>query len=204
MRRMYSEKQIAEIVKQNPEAVVKALEGQDISVEGITSKGIANTGNIATTGDIASSGNITGKSIIQNMTGFSMASQSVSGLTKQDIYAGIVQNGNKLTIVYAFTLTRTETLSGTKNLINITIPSEVGEKLFVVHGSLMLDAKSVYCFDKSTSSNSKSIQFITQKQSNTLINLAVYANDVNLLNTNDEYYIRIEQTFLLSENLVSE
>ena len=58
MRRMFSEKQIAEIVKNNPQAVVKALEGQDISVEGITSKGIANTGGLANIGDVAISGDL--------------------------------------------------------------------------------------------------------------------------------------------------
>lgn len=38
MRRMYSENQIAEIVKKNPEAVIKALEGQDISVNAVIQK----------------------------------------------------------------------------------------------------------------------------------------------------------------------
>lgn len=58
MRRMYSEKQILELVKNNPEAVVRALLGQDISVEGITSKGIANTGGLANIGDVAINGNL--------------------------------------------------------------------------------------------------------------------------------------------------
>lgn len=61
MRRMYSEKQILELVKKNPEAVVKALLGQDINVNGITSKGIANTGNVGITGDLAVSGSINGE-----------------------------------------------------------------------------------------------------------------------------------------------
>lgn len=60
---MYSENQIAELIKKNPQAVVKALEEQDISVEGITSKGIANTGSIENTGDIEATGDISGSSL---------------------------------------------------------------------------------------------------------------------------------------------
>lgn len=61
MRRMFSEKQIKGIVKESPSEVVEALKGQDISVEGITSKGIANTGNVGITGDLAVSGSINGE-----------------------------------------------------------------------------------------------------------------------------------------------
>ena len=58
MRRMFSEKQIKGIVQESSSEVVEALKGQDISVEGITSKGIANTGGLANIGNVAISGEL--------------------------------------------------------------------------------------------------------------------------------------------------
>ena len=61
MRRMFSENQIKEMIKEEavqPEEVVGLLVGKDINVDGITSKGIANTGAIANIGNVAISGDL--------------------------------------------------------------------------------------------------------------------------------------------------
>ena len=59
MRRMISQELQAYIEKLVKEGIAKQLEGKDINVEGITSKGIANTGAFANIGDVVVSGDIT-------------------------------------------------------------------------------------------------------------------------------------------------
>ena len=58
MRRMYSESELREFIRNHGADVVQSLVGKDISVEGITSKGIANTGAIANIGDVAITGDL--------------------------------------------------------------------------------------------------------------------------------------------------
>ena len=56
---MYSENQIKKIIEESAPAIIEALKGQDISINGLTSKGIANTGALGNIGDVAISGNLT-------------------------------------------------------------------------------------------------------------------------------------------------
>ena len=59
MRRMYTEKQVRELADEEVASkVVESLAGKDISIEGLTSKGIANTGGLANIGNVAISGEL--------------------------------------------------------------------------------------------------------------------------------------------------
>lgn len=204
MRRMYSENQIAEIVKKYPQAVVKALEGQDISVEGITSKGIANTGNIANTGDIGASGKITGGEIVENMTGYSATEGAPSNMTLDITYAGAVKNGNKLTLTLFCSITPSSIDSEYKSLISFFVPEAVSQKCIpYTLGSFtnVLDAKKVSGYYGL--SDTSDINIVLRKSSGNPNEFVVQVRD-STLTANRTYLIRYEATFLLSDSLISE
>ena len=129
MRRMYSKNELKSLVKAViDEYGVESLVGKDISVNGITSKGIANTGNIANIGDIATTGKISGGEIVELMSGYSF---SVSSQTEElsIIYASAVKNGNKLTLVVFGSYTRrTEDPQINPFLGEFVVPSEIAAK----------------------------------------------------------------------------
>ena len=58
MKRMYSNEELVQFLKENSETIVEALKNKDLSIAGLTSKGIANTGGFANIGDVAISGNL--------------------------------------------------------------------------------------------------------------------------------------------------
>lgn len=58
MKRMYSKNELLLLIASAWPQIVGALKGHDIDVNGITSKGIANTGGFANIGDVAISGNL--------------------------------------------------------------------------------------------------------------------------------------------------
>lgn len=134
-----------------------------------------------------------------------MNDRSTEGLTKTPVYGGIVKNGNKLTIVYACNITRTaDTSGGIAYLAEAIIPSSIGEKLNVVIGTYTLVRERTLFASKSNESNDKFFSCTIQKNSNTLLYIAVPTSNLNTLVVNEEYYVRIEATFLLSQNLLSE
>lgn len=207
MRRMYSEKQIAELVKNNPQAVVKALEGQDINVEGITSKGIANTGNIANTGDIATIGKITGGEIVENMSGYSYTTPVIKNLTYDPLYVGAVKNGNKLTIVIFGKVNRSGTVENNFFALGtFGIPQEIYDKL--VATPLGNQQRAIYSgtvnFFSGPSSPSSKAFIIDKNPAEQDPAIEGYVYGVNTLTQDTDYQFRIELTFLLGENLVPE
>lgn len=148
-------------------------------------------------------GAITAPSIIENMSGYSMASGTITNATKTDVYGGIVKNGNKLTLVYAGKITRTGTVPSANVVITyIYIPAEIGAKLFVAIGSLTL-AKNIYLAASTvTQANDKQIYASIFKNSNTQLTVIIPFDELNKLELNEEYYIRVESTFLLSDSLL--
>lgn len=153
MRRMYSEKQILELVKKNPEAVVRALLGQDINVEGITSKGIANTGGLANIGDVTISGNlivqgegkgkITAKILEQTEANkiYLLSNPSLSGRTLTEIYNKAIVINNMLYIFANFKVTNeTESdISSSSVSFDIEVDNEVGDKIYCLNGEKLSD-----------------------------------------------------------------
>ena len=204
MRRMFSKNQVKEIVKESSSEVVEALKGQDINVNGITSKGIANTGNIATTGDIGATGKITGGEIVENMSGYSFTKSTNPNFAITYNYVGAVKNGNKLTLVISGIINFSAIPSS--NLARIgafVIPSSIGSKIFPYNiGSLndVVDNKKVsFANTYSAYVDLPSVMF---KNSDTEVELRLYNMPADMVNIN--YNFRYEVTFLLSENLASE
>ena len=142
--------------------------------------------------------------IIENMSGYSASLKSTPEFTIESVFQGIVKNGNKLTLVSAFNITRTDTKGDDLNLVDFTIPSEIGAKLFPV------ELTSLQCLSMNKSlamdsyKTSIEVPNLIEKVSDT--QLSVWLVDASILNTlelNTPYYVRIEATFLLSDNLVS-
>lgn len=178
--------------------VVESLKGKDINVNGITSKGIANTGNIANIGDIATTGKITGGEIIENMSGYSFEKGANDNYIYEFIYAGVVKTGNKITFVLALNLTKQSGAGANPTLGNFTVPTGVLEKLFPTQiGTYsFLDVKLLPIFKSHTEYVSVPA-FITKGASLSF----VISNSANMVQ-DTKYYVRYEATFLLSESLV--
>lgn len=172
----------------------------DLVVDGgITSKGIANTGNITNTGDIATIGKITGGEIIENMNGYSFERvEENSELTL--IYAGVVKNGNKITFVIFGKYNRaSENPVINPSIGRFNIPEEVASKIQPWSG-IFVDSKNIPFFDNASSISTKVVGI--EKRTPTSIQFTAYGT--HTLTANTDYMFRVEATFLLSENLYSE
>ena len=169
---------------------------------GVTSKGIANTGNIANTGDIATVGKVTGGEIVENMTGYSFTKASDTTYnTFSYVYAGVVKNGNKLTMAIAFNVTKLIN-TGAGICGDFTIPTSVYLRLYPVSisGNSYLARGKVQASDQSDLSY-YDIPFSCYLAGDSKVRFTF--NNTNI-SVNGTAYIRIEVTFLLSENLASE
>lgn len=157
-------------------------------------------------GNVNIAGNFTADSIIENMSGYSMTPQSVSNLILDNVYGGVVKNGNKLTIAYATKITRTgsiPTSPSNHNLLSIFIPSSVGQKLYPAFGSLTLARVNVLLTDISVTQNDIIVPFSVFKISNGALNMVCNYQALGTLVENRQYYARVEVTFLLSDNLIA-
>ena len=200
---MFSKLQIEAIANAvlDGDNIVAKLAGKDLAIAGLTSAGIANTGNIANIGDIATTGKITGGEIVENMTGYTASKKEGVIQSKFTInYCGIVKNGNKLTIALAGEATLTEAYTSNFTLMTFTIPESVGAKLI----PFSLEASNVRLavlapIASSTLKNYVTFNMWLNKDSDTNINIG--ANVTNFL-PDVRYVFRVEFTFLLSENLV--
>lgn len=159
-------------------------------------------GNVNITGNMNVTGNLTGDSIIENMTGYTYFKYPKANFNVTSIYAGIVKNGNKLTFVDFFKVERTGSVDG--NFVSVGhfgIPNDVGQNLYpytIAGETNTLDYRKLDAY-KVSNASSVSINCYVQKNTNTdIVSVLV---GVNSLDVNEEYVIRIERTFLLSENL---
>lgn len=223
MRRMYSEQELTKIIGEVFDAKIEAgafddsisdavdayllehpiditaLEGLDISVGSLTATG-------AISGASASiSGNITGGSIIENMSGYSaeiLTDQST--LVGEAIYVGAVKNGNKLTLAVAMNLTKTATLSGSKNICDIIVPVSIFAKLYptAIGGYLgLLDYRAVNGIDED--GQFIDLKTLIFKESTNKVRFGIQSSTIDSLPLNKKTYIRIEATFLLNASLIS-
>lgn len=177
MRRMYSEKQLKGIIADSSDAVVEALEGQEIEAESVHAD-----------------------EIIENMEGYSFAKQEADTYNAFDYtYAGVVKNGNKITFALALKLTRVSGGGGYKRMGTFTIPQAVFNKLYPVSidGTTYMAIGQVDGVDTSTKAIVSSPWYCFKETGN---KVAIALNNTNMSN-NEECYIRFEITFLLSENL---
>lgn len=205
MRRMYSEQELTKVIKEVFDAElesgaldskvsdavdaylvehpvdVTALEGQDVELNSLDATGL-----------------ITGGEIVEKMSGYSFNPYSVTGYSIDPVYVGAVKNGNKLTLVCAIRITKNsgEALN-TISVGAILIPASVLAKLYPFQDTT-LDVRRIIAVDSSYTE--KDVGAFTDK---TATGVSIGLN-VGELELNTEYYLRVEQTFLLSENLAPE
>lgn len=197
MRRMYSENQIKKLAKFVAE---NDLGDVDLNVASINAKGMAITGAGAITGNLAVGGAITGKSIIENMSGYSFENLLPTGYVASNIYAGAVKNGNKLTLVLALNLTKNSEATDSNPLIGrFTIPSSIGSKIYPSISDSIVDTQQIRAYVSAGSFISVN-GYVTKSNDNTKLSFVGFLGSFQIDAT---YYIRYEVTFLLGENLAS-
>ena len=187
MRRMYSQNELETLVK---DVFLADVESGEIDFAGIMADALENMDVVAKS--------LSADSIIEIMEGYSFSAGSPAGHTFAINYAGVVKNGNKITFVMAFELTKNDAAaSNTITLGNFTIPSSIGEKLYP-NFNQYLDQQSIALFESAT--GIKSNQGWVVKVSNTEISFKAYVSNMTV---STRYAGRYETTFLLSENLAS-
>ena len=159
--------------------------------------------DIVEQGNLNVDGSISGDEIIENMSGYSfIPNETGDGFTMEHIYAGVVKNGNKITFVSAFKITKTADQDYHKLVGSFIIPSDLMDKLYPteIDGRDILDIKVGGAFASQNSFVSQ--QYGLEKLTDKLV-IRLYNARTNLT-TNTEYFIRCECTLLLSENLIPE
>lgn len=148
----------------------------------------------------AFTGAITAPSIIEDMVGYSKDKPDMPDFTT--LYMGAVKNGNKLTLVWFISLTATQTGYSGEILPGIRVPKSLDSALvpFSLSGlDNLLDNKTVPLY---SAYNQKvdSTMMIQKYTASLYLNIQprIY---VSGLTVNTTYLFRIEETFLLSDNL---
>ena len=217
MRRMYSKQELTNVIKavfdqelEDGALYDKVVDAVDDYLTEHPVDPTAITGLDIAPKDVTASGNITAPSIIENMSGYSFAEPSAS--TKYSVsltFAGIVKNGNKLTLAIAGSFSTLESLVyyDQINVGTFTIPSAVGEKLYpFTQGSNTKVLTEVAVILNNSSGTltevKKGISFVL-KDNNTTIPVIIYPAESGL-DASKTFNFRVEATFLLSENLISE
>ena len=149
-------------------------------------------------GNVNVDGNFTANSIVENMdSGYSFIPNSKAqenGFVFS--YAGIVKNGNKLTLAIAGTFTRNENTPYNTTVGGFIIPTEVYNKLFT-NSLNNLGNKAILLF--SSAIDYVEIPTASVKGSNNIV-IDFYKSG-NIPVVNKTYAFRYEETFLLSDNL---
>lgn len=150
-------------------------------------------------------GPVTSPSIIENMNGYSFTSSSaIENIVKEDVFAGVVKNGNKLTIVCACNLTKTAATSGRQEFGIFYVPQTVLDKLIPTQiGEYnYLDIRIIQ--GASTGWSTINMNVYAQKTSaiGGGVRLAIDSAGLSNMQINTKYYVRYELTFLLNDSLV--
>ena len=177
-------------------------------------------GNITISGNLNVSGDISGniptlttsgseisaqKPVVEVMAGYSAALGTHPNFTIENVYCGAVKNGNKLTFVVAVKITRTANTTGNLTIADFYIPNAIGTKLFPVpiggynYGLAYSPISAMSSIKTGVTQN-----LYIEKQSNTQVRFQLLdAATLNNLTEGMPYYVRVEATFLLSENLAA-
>ena len=120
------------------------------------------------------------------------------------IYVGVCKNGNKITFVIFGTITKLNadiTPDNAQAYFGFNIPSSVGAKLYpfeVGGGNAYLDLKDIkFVAKEDYEKKTVNIDFVKANNSQVGAYVSCY-----YLTANKEYYFRLEETFLLSDNLI--
>ena len=219
-----SEIESGEIVLQQGESVVSGeiVNGHlllTLSNGDVLDTGTLFNGNINIAGDLSVTGKLdvdvitssedeisAEKPIVELMQGYRYTPVApAAGLSVDTIYAGVVKNGNKLTLVHFFKITKTSDYAGSDyaNLGQFTIPVAVANKIYPndIGGST-----TVVAFGNCSlfyNSPITKIDKIFNINKYGVTNLTTLVTGINSMSEGTPYYGRIEATFLLSDNLAA-
>jgi len=155
------------------------------------------SGNIEITGNLNVSGQISGINIVETMNGYSFTKGTTDKGTFNYVYVGMVKNGNKLTIVNAFTFQKNEGATGGLYAGRFIMPNSVASKIIPFTGTLVTTAKV-----QAIASLSDQVTIDVSFVKNDIISLNTSVREIRELDATKTYYIRQEATFLLSDSLV--
>ena len=181
--------------------IVTYNDGTTTDLGAIFSGNINISGNLTVSGGISGTA-VTGDSIIENMSGYSFSKTTNADATLEYIYAGVVKNGNKLTFAIALNVTKTGTFSSAVDIGDFYLPSAIMDKLYptTIGGYTLLNMGAIKITMDGI--NTKEVAYqIYKSYTNIIFRLTNSANLNTQFTTNDKYYVRVEATFLLSENL---
>ena len=149
-------------------------------------------------GNVNIDGNLTANSIVETMNGYSFKALDNQNITMEYIYAGVVKNGNKLTIALAFNITPNATAQDFQSICDFILPTEILSKLHttMIAGYNLLDIKQVDIFQYAN--EAKSLFFQIEKRFNGVRLNCIVPSSVSI---GVKYFGRIEATFLLSDSM---
>lgn len=176
--------------------IVNYQDGTSQDLGAIFNGDITISGNLTVTETIDGS-KVTGNEIVEKMTGYSGGFGSKAGLTITGTYIGVVKTGNKITFVAVGEITRTGDVQyNFASLAGFTIPLTIADKLIPVNNTWLAFDKIYLAEDYA---NGIEVPVVFDKSSSSSAQWNIYSLDSLTLNT--KYYFRLEQTFLLSDNL---
>ncbi len=174
--------------------------GENVAVTGfINAQGEVNAGGNINSNQTIFGDKVQGNEIIERMAGYSFVSDTSDAERLIDnIYASVVKTGNKLTFVWFFAVTRLlDAVTG--NVIgSFAIPQSVADKLypFSISGLYYLDNRKVDGIQDDFTR--VSVNMDVTKTFGTRVNFILFTSDFT---KSEKTYVRVEQTFLLSENM---
>lgn len=227
MRRMYSEQELTKIIGEVFDAKIEAgafddsisdavdayLVEHPVDITALEDKTIAPAVVNATTSVGApsgaftalSGGAITGDSIIENMSGYSFTKMAdTENITFDYIYAGVVKNGNKLTMVIAVNVKKISASTANMEFVigTFTLPNDVMNKIYpttVGGATYIVDEKGIKGISQASYKITKDVLGFTEKVYGKIYMSAYIEN----MAQDDELYVRYEVTLLLSDNLAA-
>ena len=147
---------------------------------------------------------IKGGEIIENMSGYSFElGQTTEDVEITGVYAGIVKNGNKLSWVLFLKIKRLQTITSQRPFLGeFNIPSNILDKLVptTLFGENLLLGETISATNESNTSSANLL--LIGVKSSTGFKLHLGVGSMSNLSENVNYLLRIERTFMLSENLI--
>lgn len=159
-------------------------------------------GNVNISGTLNAT-KVTGDEIVETMTGYSASMLTPSGFELEKVYVGAVKTGNKITLVFAFNITKTSDDADIyANYVDVVLPQSVLAKLYpvAISGGQYLDNKAIALFT-SEYGYIQTNMYITKQPNGVRLG---GTNNRSAMTLNEKYYCRYEATFLLSDDLVAQ
>ena len=160
---MYSADELKKFLEENGSSIVEALKNKDLSIAGLTSQGIANTGSFGNIGDGVFSGNlyvqedvgegedgnlevegyIKGKlNTLEPYKTYDLTpSPTVGSRTFTNIYSKAIVSGGLLLLLANFRLANeTEAIISAENIsLILEVDDEIGDKIYCLNGEKLSD-----------------------------------------------------------------